>query len=176
MHRVGLVGFEPDLLLLNRVVLVQLLKRRLSNVSAVHIVMIRRLSDLLSVYGLFFVVEKADALLLHHTLDGLLDFAVVEGKVDVLGVPLTNLLAEFLVELHADLFHDFQVGSLSHLRNHLATVFVVKVRLRFPSGLLQFVLGDLLIKDLFEELIQVFLGHLVVKFTAVGLDNVAAAG
>ena len=133
VHSVGLIGLEPNLLLLNRVILVQFLQSGLlahrTTILGVLVVVSSGLCDLLSVDGLFFVVKKTNALLLHHPLDGLLDLLVVESEVDVLGVNLTNLLSEFLVKLHAYLLHDLQVGSLCHLRNDFTPVLVVQVRL-----------------------------------------------
>jgi hypothetical protein len=89
-------------------------------------------------------------------------------------VPLANLFTQFFVELHTDFFHDFQVRAFGHFGNNLTPVLVVKVGFRFPSGLLKFVLSNLLIKDLFKEFVQVFLSHLVVQLTTMGLNNVAA--
>ena len=85
MHSVCLIGFKPNLLLFNRVVLVQLLESGLPyRDPSILLLMSSGLCNLLSVHGLFFVVKKADALFLHHSLDRLLNLMIVEGKVNVL--------------------------------------------------------------------------------------------
>ena len=100
------MGFEPDLLLFNRVM--QVLVSGLGDgTDPVGVVVVGRLCDLLCLDGLFFVVKETDTLLLHHPLDGLLNLTVVQCQVNVLRVPLANLFTQFFVELHADFFHDF---------------------------------------------------------------------
>jgi hypothetical protein len=85
MHSVRLIRFKPNLLLFNRVVLVQLLKSGLANRDpGILLLMSSSLCNLLSVHGLFFFVKKADTLFLHHSLDRLLNLMVVEGEVNVL--------------------------------------------------------------------------------------------
>lgn len=136
--------------------------------------MSRSLRNLLCINRLFLVIKKANTLLLHHPLDRLLNLPVVECEVNILWVLFTNLLSEFLMEFHAYFFHDFEVGPLGNLWNDFTSVLVVQICFRFPSWLLKFVLGDLLIKDLFEELVQVFLCHLIVKLTSMWLYNIAS--
>lgn len=73
------------------------------------------------------LIKQLNDSLSHHFFDGLLNLSVVKGHVDVLAVLSANFVSKPLEELHADLLHDAQVGSLSDFGDDLASVLVVQV-------------------------------------------------
>lgn len=121
------------------------------------LVVLRGLSYLLLKDWLAFLVEKLDDSFGHHLLDGLLDLSVVECHVDVFTKMSTNVVGEFLEQLHANLLHNSKVGSLGYFGENLAPVLVVEIGLRLATLLFQLVLGDFLIEDMVKELVKVLL-------------------
>ena len=115
------------------------------------------LSNLLLKDWLTFLIEKLDDSFGHHLLDGLLDLSVVKCHVDVFTKMSTNIVGEFLEQLHANLLHNSKVGSLGDFGDNLAPVLVVEIGLRLATLLFQLVLGDFLIEDMIKELVKVLL-------------------
>ena len=69
----------------------------------------------------------------------------------------TDIVGEFLEQLHANLLHNSKVGSLGDFGDNLAPVLVVEIGLRLATLLFQLVLGDFLIEDMIKELVKVLL-------------------
>lgn len=130
------------------------------------------LSDLLLEHWLSLLVEQLNHTFSHHLLYRLLDLPVIESHVYVLSEVLSELAGHPLEQLHPDLLHDPQVGSLSDLGDDLAPVFVVYVGGRLAPLLLELVLSDLLVEDVLEELVQVPLRQLVVQLSPVRFNDV----
>ena len=130
--------------------------------------------NLVLVYGLVLLVEEAYAVLLHQLLDRLLDLFVVQSQVYVLSVLLPDLLEQLLKQLQPDFLHDLDIGPLGHLGRDLDALLVVEVRVRSAAGLLEFVLGNLLVEHVIKEFRQVLVSEVVVEFTSEGLDDITA--
>ena len=111
------------------------------------------LSYLLLKDWLAFLVEELDDSFGHHLLDRLLNLSVVECQVNVFSKMSSNIVGEFLEQLHANLLHNSKIGSLGDFGDNLTSVFVVEIGLRLAALLFQLVLGDFLIEDMIEELV-----------------------
>ena len=84
--------------------------------------------------------------------------AILQSEDDVaVWVFFTQIFAESFKELHANLLHYLEVRSFGDLAGYLNGLLVVQIACFGPTNLTNFVLCDLLVKDMVKELRQVFL-------------------